>query len=304
MALIVVGSANVDLVVRAIRLPKTGETLLGESFATFPGGKGANQAVAAARLGGDVRFFGCVGDDPFAGQLRASLLSAGAQIDGLATDPAVPTGIAVITVDAAGQNTIVVAPGANSRVDPQPAIDASQPGDVLLAQLEIPVDAVERLFAETSAAVKILNPAPACDLPPALYPLISLITPNEAEAEVLTGIRPTDEASCEAAASELLRRGVGQVLITLGAQGCFYAAGSIRKAYPAWPVTAIDTVAAGDAFSGALGHFLAIGKSVDTAIRLATVAAALSTTKAGAQPSLPTLADLRSALPKSAEIEI
>nr|HWA83129.1 ribokinase [Fimbriimonadaceae bacterium] len=280
------------------------ETLLGESFVTFPGGKGANQAVAAAKLGGDVRFFGCVGDDSFAEQLRTSLASSGVRTDGLATDPEQPTGVAVIMVDSAGQNTIVVAPGANSRVDPGPAIAAIQPQDVLLAQLEIPLDVVEQLFMRSPAAMNILNPAPACELPAALYPSIDLITPNEVEAEILTGIRPMDEATCEAAASELIRRGVRQVVITLGAQGCFYAAGPVRQTYPAWPVTAVDTVAAGDAFSGALGHFLAAGKTVDHAIRLATVAAALSTMKAGAQPSLPSLADLRSALAKSAEVEL
>lgn len=280
-----------DLVIRSPRFPKSGETILGSDFATFPGGKGANQAVAAAKLGGNVRLFGCVGDDAFGSELRGSLADAGVRCEGLTTT-SISTGVAVITVDAEGRNTIVVGPGANAAVDPQPAIAVTGPEDVLLAQLEIPLEVVERLFAESSAKLKILNPAPACKLPASLYPLIDLITPNEIEAEMLTGIRLADESTCRQAAAELLRLGVRQVLITLGSQGCFYATGNTRQSYPPWPVHAVDTVAAGDAFSGALAHFLSIGKGMDTSIRLATVCAALSTTKPGAQPSMPSLAEL------------
>ncbi|HTQ08720.1 MAG TPA: ribokinase [Fimbriimonadaceae bacterium] len=287
MALIVVGSANMDLVVRSPRLPAVGETLIGRSFATFPGGKGANQAGAAAKLGGDVRFVGRVGDDAFGEMLRESLAGAGVDVSSLRVQPGVASGIAAIAVDDEGRNTIVVSPGANAEVSADDALPLIGPGDVLLAQLEIPVAEVCRLLAESTCRLKILNPAPAAELPAEVYRFVDVITPNETEASTLTGVPVTDEAGVLAAARVLLGRGVRQVVVTLGAEGCLAEGEFACARLPAMPVKAVDTVAAGDAFSGALAAFLSQGAAFCEAMRLATVAAGLSTTRAGAQASMP-----------------
>lgn len=292
MSLVVVGSANMDLVVRAARFPEPGETILGAGFATFPGGKGANQAVAAGRLGGDVRFVGRVGRDAFGDQLRKSLEGAGVNVDGLLEDEREPTGIAAITVAEWGQNTIVVASGANAKVTAAQAMPFIEPADTLLLQLEIPVDVVCELCLNAPAQLKILNPAPAASLPTEIYPCIDLITPNETEARMLTGIEVTDLDCARRAADKLHDRGTRQVVITLGARGAFYSDGDTAREFSAHPVEAIDTTAAGDAFSGALALFLSQGLAIEIAIERASIAAALSTTRHGAQASMPTLAEI------------
>lgn len=295
MSLIVVGSANIDLVVRTPRFPVPGETIMGTSFHTFPGGKGANQTVAAARLGGDVRLAARLGADAWSEPLRRSLRASGVGDSLLQTDEQEATGVAVITVDDKGQNTIVVAPGANSRLDPHPALAAITSEDVMLLQLEIPLSAVSLLLEKAAASIKVLNPAPACEIPDHLYPFIQVITPNETEARLLTGVPVTDPRTAQEAARILLDRGVGHVVITLGAMGCVSAKPGESRHIPAFPVEVIDTVAAGDAFSGALALFLSRGTEMDEALRLAGIAAALSTTKQGAQDSMPTWSEVEQA---------
>lgn len=288
--ILVVGSANMDLVYRVPALPLPGQTLLASSYQTHPGGKGANQAVAAARLGADVQFCGALGSDGFGDSLFSSLSAAGVKLDTLVrTEDS--TGNAAIFVADGGQNMILVAPNANAQVTAAQVESAAQQIHpvVTLAQCEIPVDAI--LAAAKTANRFILNPAPAIELPDAIFPLCWLVTPNETEAQALTGVLPEDEASCEAAATALMAKGCENVVITLGAKGCYVAQASERYFVAAETVQAIDATAAGDAFSGSLAHFIASGKSLEEAVRLAGKVAALSTTKSGAQPSMPTLSE-------------
>lgn len=292
MSLIVVGSANMDLVVQAARFPEPGETILGSAFATYPGGKGANQAVAAGRLRGDVKFVGRVGADSFGGSLRQSLIDAWMDITGLTTDPDAPTGVAAITVTDSGQNTIVVAPGANSRVTASEVLPHLRQDAVLLMQLEIPIETVVELCMKAPAKLKILNPAPAASLPTEVYPCIDLITPNETEAKLLTGIEVADFDSAHRAADKLHDRGTKFVVITMGDRGAFFSDGESAEIFPALKTQVVDTTAAGDAFSGGLGLFLSQGMDIRKAIRQASIVAALSTTKPGAQSSMPTLEEV------------
>jgi len=285
-----------DLVVRTPRLPLPGETLIGSSFATFPGGKGANQAVAAAKLGGDVKFVGRVGDDAFGEMLRVSLAEAGVDIARLKSVPGVATGIAAITVDDAGQNTIVVSPGASRLVSADQALDFAGADDILLVQLEVPIGEVCRLLKEAPCRLKVLNPAPAAELPLEVYPFIDVLTPNETEASAMSGVAVVDDVSASRAARVLLDRGVREVVVTLGKDGSLAegSLGSLRT--EACQVRVVDTVAAGDAFSGALALFMSQGAEFCESLRLANIAAALSTTKPGAQASMPTLQEVRSGM--------
>lgn len=280
-----------DLVFRCPRLPAPGETLLGHGFATHPGGKGANQAVAVGRLGGSVRFVGCVGDDDFGVALRSTLEGAGVDTALLATSPTSPSGTAAIWVDDAGMNSIIVAPGANSDVTPEQVASAiaAHPDAVVLAQLEIPLESV---VAASQATRFVLNPAPARELPDALLSRCLLITPNESETYGLTGIRPSDDASCLEAGRALLAKGVENVLITLGSRGSYWVSAAGGRHFPAPTVQAIDTTAAGDAFNGALALFMAEGMALDEAIPLANQVGALSTTRRGAMEAMPTRAEL------------
>lgn len=295
----VVGSANMDLVVRADRFPKPGESVLGSEFAMFPGGKGANQAVAAGKLGADVRFVGKVGSDSFGAVLAESLRSAGVDVSALARDPDVPGGVATITIDATGQNEIVVVPGANARVtvdEVRSGLAELADGDVVLVQLETNIPAVEAALAfGPSGVVRILNPAPPQlePLPESVFANLDFITPNETETQSLTGILPVDEESRFLAASALLRKGVRNVVLTLGADGCYWQTGPDGPCesgahLPAERVKPVDTVAAGDAFNGALAAFLSEGKSVVEALQWAMKVATISVTRHGAQPSMPT----------------
>lgn len=299
---VVVGSLNMDLVTRAERLPRAGETLVGQSFATVSGGKGANQAVAAARLGAEVSMVGCVGDDAYGEQLRSALLAE--QIDCQAvTAVAGSSGVALIVVDDSSQNAIVIVAGGNGQLTPEvvggfdPVLQAA---DVIICQLEVPLATVEHTLKRGRALGKtvILNPAPASGpLPADWYSSIDYLIPNESEAAALSGLPVDSLASAEAAASQLLAAGAGKVIITLGPQGSLFASGTGFEHFPAPRVKAVDTTAAGDTFVGGFAAALAAGKSEAEAIRFGQVAAALSVTRSGAQPSIPTLFDVQAFSP-------
>jgi ribokinase len=287
---LVVGSANMDLVVHTPRFPAAGETLLGGRFETFPGGKGANQAVAIGKLGGSVDFLAKLGSDAFGDALLASLTDAGVDTKLLLRTDGHPSGVAVITVDEGGQNTIVVAPGSNMNLSPEEVEAATYGGyAIYLAQLEVPIESVAALAAARPAdAPFVLNPAPARALSDDLLSRTTYLTPNQSETQFLTGQFPTDDASCLAAAAPLLDRGVENVIITLGAHGSFLANQRGGRHFPTLNVRAVDTTAAGDAFNGALAHFLAQGREIKNAIPLANCAGALAATKPGAQAGMPT----------------
>ena len=288
--IVVLGSTNTDMVISGAKIPVPGETVCGGSFMMNPGGKGANQAVAVARLSARRRqcvFIAKVGDDLFGRDTARRLKAEG--IDArLIVDKTAASGTALILVDRKGQNCISVALGANGTLSPEdvaPFASDIERADALLLQLETPLETV--LWAARTAHEKgvhvILNPAPAAKLPRELYACLDWITPNETEAELLTGVKVVDLASAQAAERVLKRRGVAHVAITLGAKGC-YAAGRI---HPCVKVKAVDTVAAGDTFNGAFVVALAEGKSVDEAIAFAQAAAARAVTRPGAQSSVP-----------------
>lgn len=306
MTVIVFGSINMDLVATVPRLPIAGETLTGSSFATLAGGKGANQAVAIARLGATVQFMGRVGADQFGDRLRQELAENGVDC-AVAIDPATSSGIAMIAVDDRAENHIILVPGANGRVD-DTDVDRLVPllahAQLLLLQLEIPLAAVvAAAMAAHQAGVKVmLDPAPAQpDLPKELYPLLDILTPNQVEAAQLVGFAVEDFDSATQAAIELRRRGVKTVIVKLGAQGAVCVSETGVAIVPPVPVRAIDTVAAGDAFNGGLAAALADGLALPQALTWASATAALSVTQAGAQASLPTrqaLKDFLSQLPQ------
>jgi ribokinase len=291
VAIVVFGSINIDLVVRTPRLPAPGETLTGHTFFTAPGGKGANQAVACARLGVPTRMVGRVGDDLFGEQLRASLRSFGVQDDGVLTTPG-PSGVALIAVDDTAENTIVIVPGANGAVSIAdiPRLERALDGArALLLQLEVPIETVVAAAraAHTRGVTVILDPAPALPLPDELYALADIITPNEHEATTLTGIAVHDDQGAIAAARALIARGARRVALKLGARGALTADAEGEQFWSPFTVTPVDTVAAGDAFNGGLAVALSEGRSFDEAIRWGLAAGALSVTRHGAQPSMP-----------------
>jgi ribokinase len=298
MTVVVFGSVNMDLVTRVPRLPVPGETLTGYQFDTIPGGKGANQAVAVARLGVPTQMVGRVGGDRFGQDLITSLEAAGVGCDRLLRDPSTTSGVAVIAVDDAGENHIIIIPGANGRVD-QTDVERLQPilsaAKVLLLQLEIPLDTVTAAAQSAKAAgvTVILDPAPAQDnLPAALYPLIDVITPNQVEASQLVGFPVEDTETAAKAASVLQQRGVQTAIIKLGKQGALCQTTAATFSIPAFPVEVVDTVAAGDAFNGGLAAALAQNFPIQKAVTWGAAVAALSVTKAGAQTSLPNLDEL------------
>ncbi|WP_419735634.1 ribokinase [Pseudomonas sp. COR18] len=296
---VVIGSLNMDLVTRAERLPRAGETLIGQSFGTVPGGKGANQAVAAARLGAQVSMVGCVGDDAYGQQLRDALLAEGIDCQAVTAVEGVSSGVALIVVDDSSQNAIVIVAGGNGRVSREgvKGFDAVlQAADVIICQLEIPLDTVGYALKRGRELGKtvILNPAPAsAPLPADWYASIDYLIPNESEASALSGLPVDSQASAEAAAARLMAAGAGKVIITLGAQGSLFADGQGFTHFPAPKVQALDTTAAGDTFVGGFAAALACGKSEAEAIRFGQVAAALSVTRAGAQPSIPQLSEVQ-----------
>lgn len=295
---VVIGSLNMDLVTRAPRLPRGGETLIGHSFATVSGGKGANQAVASARLGAQVAMVGCVGNDDYGVHLRDALLAE--QIDCQAVSTVEDSsGVALIVVDDNSQNAIVIVAGANGAMTPA-VIDrfdaVLQAADVVICQLEIPDATVGHALKRARALGKtvILNPAPASrPLPADWYAAIDYLIPNESEAAALSGLPVDSLQTAEVAASHLIGMGAGKVIITLGAEGSLFASGKGFEHFPAPKVKAVDTTAAGDTFVGGFAAALASGKSEAEAIRYGQIAAALSVTRAGAQPSIPTMSDVQ-----------
>ena len=294
---LVVGSANMDLVVRCERFPTPGETILGGEFGTFPGGKGANQAVAAAKLGGEVYFIGKMGHDIFRENLVASMEQDGVRLEHLLIDAEAPTGVALITVASSGQNEIIVASGSNMHLtaaEVEANEDAFKNAGVLLLQLEVPLETVRAAarLGRTSGAKVILNPAPAQSLSHDLLALVDLVTPNESEAEALTGLHVSDEETAAEAGRALLGLGAGAAVVTLGAAGAVHVTREGARRYPAPSVTAVDTTAAGDAFNGALALALSRGAGVSESVEYANRVAALSVTRMGAQPSLPTADEL------------
>jgi len=285
--ILVVGSINMDLVVRVPHSPSPGETVLGGDFETFPGGKGANQAVAAARMGGDVTMVGRVGQDDFGNTLIKALVDDHIRTTHVIKDPHAATGIAMISVAANGENSIVVASGANYKVSIQDINNTRElmrEADVLLLQLECPLDAVTTAV-DLAAAYEVpvvLNPAPAQPLSPAILSRVAYLTPNESELKILSS-----EEDADRAVEKLLSWGVNNLVVTLGAQGVRLISGEMDKHLPSYEITAVDTTAAGDAFNGALVVALAEGRSLLEAVRYGMAAGALSATKRGAQPSLP-----------------
>lgn len=306
---LVVGSANMDMVVSTERFPQPGETVLSEEFGMFPGGKGANQAVAAAKLGGDVHFIAKMGADAFREGLMASLQREGVCPDGVLTDDLKPTGVALITVDAGGENEIVVASGANMRLSPddldrQEALFAA--ARIVLVQLEIPLETVLRAvqLGKRHGATVILNPAPARPLPAAVLDAVDYLTPNETEVAQLAGLAPDGIRTSEDSARSLVERGVRNVVVTLGEKGALLVNADGSEIFPACRVEAVDTTAGGDAFNGALAFALAAGRTPAEAIRLANAVAGYAVTRRGAQPSMPDRADLETFLAEHAEADV
>jgi ribokinase len=288
----VVGSTNTDMVIKTSRLPMPGETILGGEFLMNPGGKGANQAVAAARLNGNVTLVAKTGLDVFGRQAKSLFQSENLNTDFLFSDPDSTSGIALITVDEYAENCIVVAPGANARLDRKDidrAVSAILNADIVLMQLEIPLDTIIYTAEIAFKAGKkvILNPAPAQKLPDSLLGMLYMITPNETEAELLTGIKVTDQESAKTAARSLLAKGTKVVVITMGSKGAMFATGATCEFIPAFKVKAVDTTAAGDCFNGALAVALAEGAGLSGAIAFANRAASVSVTRMGAQASAP-----------------
>jgi ribokinase len=297
MNITVIGSSNTDMIIKVPRIPKPGETVLGGKFSTAPGGKGANQAVAAARSGGNVTFVARVGDDIFGEQALKGFKEDGINTDFIIKDKDAPSGIAEIFVSEDGENSIAVALGANLNLSVYDVIAAKEAilsSDILLMQLEIPLKTVQyaaKLAFDNGIRV-ILNPAPGQPLPIEILKTISILTPNEAEAAMLTGIKIEDEGAGEDAGRILMSKGVNKVIITIGKKGALILDSSGSELVGGFKVHAIDTTAAGDIFNGALAVALAEKKNIWEAVKFGNAAAALSVTKLGAQPSAPKRKDI------------
>ncbi|MBF4459259.1 ribokinase [Pseudoclavibacter sp. VKM Ac-2867] len=298
---LVVGSVSADLTAFSARPPEPGETLRGDSFSLALGGKGANQAVAAARAGASTSFIACVGDDTFGTMVTRELVDAGVGVDKLRTVPG-ETGIAHIRVDASGENSIVIVPGANDALDEATVVqgirDSAATSSVLLTQLETPARLTASILrsARDAGITTILDPAPAAPLHEEVWGLVDLVTPNETEARMLTGVVVDSEASAVEAGRWFLDRGVGAVLVTRGGDGTTLVTPERVETFPVIEVDAVDTTAAGDAFAGALGAALACGRSLEAAIRFGAAAGALAVSKRGASPSIPTAAEIEELL--------
>lgn len=290
--IVVVGSSNTDMVVCSEKLPRPGETLVGGEFIMAGGGKGANQAVAAARMGHNVKFVAALGNDVFGDEALRAYNEYGIDTSCVVRKET-PSGIALIMVDNTGQNCISVALGANLELtlsDVMPVLDTVEEGDIVLLQLEVPIPTVEAVVdvAAAKGARVVLNPAPAAMVSESTLSKLYLITPNQTEAETLTGIAVNDESSARAAAAALREKGVSKVVITLGSLGALLDDGQVCEVVPAKRVKAVDATAAGDVYNGALCAALAEGCTLREAMEFATKASAISVTRVGAQPSIPT----------------
>ncbi|MFA5265411.1 MAG: ribokinase [Opitutaceae bacterium] len=299
--IVVIGSSNTDMIVRVPRIPGPGETLLGGEFSTAAGGKGANQAVAAARAGGRVAFVARLGRDSLGDQALAGFVREGIEVGQISRDPAKPSGVALIFVAASGENSIAVAGGSNETLAPDQIADSRKViagAKVLLMQLETPLPTIEAAAAIASeAGVRvILNPAPAQPLSDSLLRKLSLLTPNEHEASLLSGVKVTNVASARKAARVLRAKGTTSVIITLGAKGAFVSTKGCEVLVPGFRMKAVDTTAAGDVFNGALAVRLSEGAELLDAVRFANAAAAISVTRPGAQPSIPLRAEIEALL--------
>jgi ribokinase len=297
MNIVVFGSINMDLVTRSTRLPKPGETLTGHSFQTIAGGKGANQAVACARLGAATMLVGRVGGDVFGKNLKEQLGSAGVNHENVVVDTDISSGVALIAVEDSAENFIIVVPGANGQVgeaDLQRLDGILDQSKVLLLQLEIPLETViaAAKLAKGKGVHVILDPAPAQVLPTEIYSLLDFITPNETEAELLVGFQIKSNDDVTRAAVLLQQRGAQNVIVKMGGRGALALIGDKAKFYEPFRVNAVDTVAAGDAFNGALAAALSDGKSIEEAVGWGMAAGALSVTREGAQPAMPTRDEL------------
>ncbi|MEI8246150.1 MAG: ribokinase [Lentisphaerota bacterium] len=295
--IIVIGSSNTDMVIKSRSLPAPGETVLGGEFFMNPGGKGANQAVAAARLGGDVVLVARVGNDIFGQKAIQGFKDEGINTDFIAVDPEQPSGAAAIMVDENGENCIAVAPGANNALSPadvDSAMEQIAAADILLMQLETPMATIEyaAMLGRGKGKTVILNPAPAQRLSGKLLAKLDIITPNETEAELLTGIKVENVDDAEKAARELRKMGAGAVIVTLGSQGAYVHSESFSGLVPAFKVKAVDTTAAGDTFNGALAVGLGSGLELEAAAVFASKAAGISVTRLGAQTSAPRLKEI------------
>jgi ribokinase len=305
MSVVVFGSINMDLVVRTPRFPDPGETMTGRNFFTAPGGKGANQAVAASRLGLQTRMVGRVGADVFGPALIQSLQASGVNTEGVLIDPQQPSGTALITVDDSAENSIIIIPGANGAVSESDLArleDALEGARFLMLQLEIPLGMVVTAahLAHKRGVKVILDPAPARRLPKEFYDDIDIITPNEGEASALSGVAVQGPEDAAKAAASFLACGVRNAVIKLGSKGVFWSNGKEQLYVPAYKVKAVDTVAAGDAFNGGFVAGLDEGLSMAEALKWAAAGGALSTTKEGAQPSMPDRATLMAFLKEQA----
>jgi ribokinase len=302
----VVGSLNMDLVAHTATLPLPGQTVLGTGFGTYPGGKGANQAVAAARCGAQVALVGCIGDDGFGAILRDGLQAEGIDLTHLHTRNNTRSGVAQIAVDQSGENTIIVVPGANATLgvaEIEQAAPAIRAARVLVLQLEVPMASVRAAaqIAHTSGTLVVLNPAPAQLLNAELLALCDVVVPNATEAALLSGIPVGNQADAARAGAAVLAQGASAVIVTLGSRGALLVHAEGTQAIPALPVQAVDTTAAGDAYVGALAVALGSGQSLPTAAAWAAAAGALATTRQGAQPSLPHRAAIAALLQQQAQ---
>lgn len=292
----VIGSLNMDLVVKVDTMPKGGQTLIGSNFKEVPGGKGANQAVAMARLGGNVSMIGKVGNDGFGQTLLNALKADNVNTDYIGIEEG-PTGVALITVDKNAENSIVVAPGANFKVaveDIDNNIEAINNSDIVVVQLETPLETIKYGLKKAKEAGKytILNPAPAVVLEDEIIENVDLLTPNETELEILSGIQINNEDDIKRAAQIMIDKGVKELIVTLGSKGSLYINKERSMFKSAYKVQAVDTTAAGDSYTGALSVAFANGKNVEEAMDFASKVGALSVMKEGAQSSLPTLKDV------------
>lgn len=290
----IVGSLNMDLVVHITRLPRIGETIIGERFMTFPGGKGANQAVAVSRLGGRATMIGCVGHDLFGKELISNLTLNGVNVSNIKTIKEESTGVAVITVNSEGDNCIILDPGANFGLSPEDITskkDIIMNSKILLVQLEVPLITVKESLeiASENNVMTILNPAPARELDCEIFSMIDIITPNETECEFLTGVKIHTIEDAGRAIKILKNKGVKQVIITAGNKGVYFERNGKVTNRSVPEVEVVDTTAAGDAFNGALAVSLSKGMDIDDAIDFCNIVGTLTVMKSGAQASLPTL---------------